>query len=211
MASALRSGGECPFKFTRRWRTIAWSTERVARPVSIRRVIRPPGADWAPRAQFGQHNCHRVAAWSAAGALAGAIDGELGAGRRAARPLVQSAGCRGARRARNSTMHWHALASPASRHGWRAARGRSAGAASLWPRGSRTADAPAWTRRWAAARRRRRSSLVAVRGAATHPYCGVHVRRHARLDRRRARAPPSPLPPPGLGLYRCNRGGLIAG
>ena len=49
---------------------------------------------------------------------------------------------------------------PPSRHGWRAARGRPAGAASA---AARLSDAPAWTRRWAA---EAPVSLVAVRGAA---------------------------------------------
>ena len=61
------------------------------------------------------------------------------AGWRAARPLVRGAGCRGARRARSSTMHWHALSPPAlSARLARAARGRPGPARRVRPRGSRT-------------------------------------------------------------------------
>jgi len=197
VASALRSGGECPFKFTRRWRTIAWSTERVARPVSIRRVIRPPGADWAPRAQFGQHNCHRVAAWSAAGALAGAIDGELGAGRRAARPLVQSAGCRGARRARNSTMcigtrsHHPPLGTAgARREGGRPAR-RACGRAAL---GRAHLDAPLGRRGAGVTRRSSRCAALPPIRIVVCTCGGMPASTAAALV-----LLPPPCLPPGLG------------
>jgi hypothetical protein len=56
---------------------------------------------------------------------------------------------------------------------------RACGRAAL---GRARLDAPLW---WAAEAPRRRSSLVAVRAALPPTHIGVHVRRHARLDRRR--------------------------
>ena len=150
------------------------SRARAARPVRCGRVNRPPevqigrrrdqlGSTTATESQRGRP----LARWPAA------IDGELGAGRRAALPLV---GARrrlllcaaGLRRARSSTKCIGTRSHhPPSRHGWRAVRRRPAGAASV---AARLSDAPAWTRRWDADARRRRCRLVAVRGAATHPY-----------------------------------------
>jgi hypothetical protein len=101
------------------------SRARAARPVSCGRVNRPPGADRPPRDQLGSTTATEskrgrplarcgqrqlMASWALAGW-------------RAARPLVRGAGCRGARRARSSTMHWHALSPPAlSKLGARGAR-----------------------------------------------------------------------------------------
>jgi hypothetical protein len=84
-------------------------------------------------------------------------------------------------------MHWHALSSPTPL-GTRLARGARVAGRRGEPVAARLSDAPARTRRCGPPRRRRRSSrCVALRLPPTR--IGVHVRRHARLGRRRARAP----------------------
>jgi hypothetical protein len=187
------SGGQFA-RSPRRSRVRAEYRAHAARPVSIRRVNRPPGADWAPRAQFGQHHCHIVAAcgrplarWPAA------IDGELGAGTEACRAATGARRrlprCAAGPELDNALAR--ALITHLSARGWRAARGWPAGAASLWPRGSRT-------RPPGRAAVGRRGAGVALRGArrcaaATHPYwC-------ARAAACPPRPPPrscSSLPPP---------------
>ena len=108
-----------------------------------------------------------------------AIGGELRAGRRAARPLVRGAGCRGARRAQ--PMHWHAL-SPLALSARQARGARAAGRRG--ERGSRTRPPG---RAAGPPTRRRRRRLVAVRGAA-QPACRpwpcllVRVRRRLHLS-----------------------------
>ena len=158
----------------RRSRVRAEYRARGARPVSCGRVHRPPGAD-------GRRATNAAAAlateWRRGRPLArwpAAIGGELRADRRAARPLVRGAGCRGARRARSSPMHWHALSplalSARQARGARAAGRRGECGSRTRPPG-RAAGPPT---------RRRRRRLVAVRGAA-QPACRpcllVHVRR----------------------------------
>jgi hypothetical protein len=156
---------------------------RAARPVRCGRVNRPPevcrsgaaATNWAAplpqsrsvvgRWRAGQRQL--MASWALAGVPR-------------CRWWVRGAGCCCARRAlgaaRSSTKCIGTRSHhPPSRHGWRAARRRPAGAASV---AARLSDAPAWTRRWDADARRRRCRLVAVRGAATHPYIVlVQVRR----------------------------------